>query len=163
MNYRKSLISDLRYELDNESVTSEELFNEAVSLANKYQEPYNCFVTICDKFKMKKRTTPLAGIPYALKDNISDPSDYVKHIKDNILTAPLVVWDEVGVKALSEYEHEHLLNFINARIDMQKANIYTSNMNALQLKEKLGERLFSRFYNLSTIITLHGSDKRGIL
>ena len=30
MNYRKSLISDLRYELDNESVTSEELFNEAV-------------------------------------------------------------------------------------------------------------------------------------
>lgn len=99
----------------------------------------------------------------ALKDNISDPSDYVKHIKDNILTAPLVVWDEVGVKALSEYEHEHLLNFINARIDMQKANIYTSNMNALQLKEKLGERLFSRVYNLSTIITLHGSDKRGIL
>ena len=46
MNYRKCLISDLRENLDNGSITSEELFKEAVSLANKYQEPYNCFVTI---------------------------------------------------------------------------------------------------------------------
>lgn len=61
MNYRKCLISDLRENLDNGSITSEELFKEAVSLANKYQEPYNCFVTICDKFKMKKRTTPIAS------------------------------------------------------------------------------------------------------
>ncbi len=60
MNYRKSLISDLRYELDNESVTSEELFNEAVVLANKYQTTYNSFVTICDKFKIKKKNYSLS-------------------------------------------------------------------------------------------------------
>lgn len=84
MNYRKCLISDLRENLDNGSITSEELFNEAVSLANKYQEPYNCFVTICDKFKMKKGTTPLAGIPYVLKDNIST-SNILTTASSNIL------------------------------------------------------------------------------
>ena len=57
MNYRKSLISDLRYELDNGNVTSEELFNEANQLAHKYQATYNSFVTICDKCKIKKRNT----------------------------------------------------------------------------------------------------------
>ena len=99
MNYRKCLISDLRENLDNGSITSEELFREAVSLANKYQEPYNCFVTICDKFKMKKRTTPLAGIPYALKDNIST-SNILTTASSNILKNYVPVYDATVYKKL---------------------------------------------------------------
>ena len=99
MNYRKSLISDLRYELDNGNVTSEELFNEANQLAHKYQATYNSFVTICDKCKIKKRTSPLAGIPYALKDNIST-SNILTTASSNILKNYVPVYDATVYKKL---------------------------------------------------------------
>lgn len=97
-----------------------------------------------------------------LKDSISNQSDYIDHIKKHVFDAPLVVWDEIGVKALTTYEHENLLNLINTRLDLGKSNIYTSNLSTDELKEKIGERLFSRVVNLSTELEFHGFDKRGI-
>ena len=96
----------------------------------------------------------------SLKDSISNQSDYIDHVKKHILDADLVVWDEVGVKTLSEYDHENLLNLINTRLDEGKSNIYTSNLTAPDLKEKVGNRLFSRIVKLSTDIELFGTDKR---
>lgn len=98
----------------------------------------------------------------ALKDNISSKSDYVEHIKQNVLDADIVVWDEIGTKAVTTFEHEHLLSLINARIDNNKTNIFTSNLSPIQLKESVGERLYSRVINLSDIIEFRGSDKRGV-
>lgn len=97
-----------------------------------------------------------------LKDNISQRSLYIDHIKKNVLDADLVVWDEIGVSNLTKFEHEHLLNLVNTRIDYGKSNIYTSNMSPEELKEKLGERLYSRVVNLSTDIEFFGCDKRGV-
>lgn len=98
----------------------------------------------------------------ALKDSISTSSDYIDHIKKNIFTADLVVFDEVGTKSLTAWEHEQILNLINTRIDMNKSNIYTSNLTGNELREKVGDRLYSRIMNLSTNIELFGSDKRGL-
>ena len=98
----------------------------------------------------------------ALKDSISNQNDYVDHIKKNVLQADLVVWDEIAVASLTKFEHEHLLNLINTRIDYNKSNIYTSNQGPEEIMEKLGERLYSRVVNLSTDIELFGSDKRGL-
>ena len=98
----------------------------------------------------------------SLKDSISNQSDYIDHIKKNILDADLVVWDEVGVKTLSDYDHEHLLNLINTRLDEGKSNIYTSNLPPNELREKVGDRLYSRIVNISTDIELFGADKRAL-
>ena len=98
----------------------------------------------------------------ALKDSMNVSSDYVEHIKKNIFTADLVVFDEVGTKALTTWEHEQILNLVNTRIDMNKSNIYTSNLTGVELREKVGDRLYSRIINLSTDIELFGRDKRGI-
>ena len=54
-NIQDKTITDLRKDLDNGVVTSEELFNESVDLANKFQADYNAFVTILSKYKMKKK------------------------------------------------------------------------------------------------------------
>ena len=43
-------ILDLRKELDEKKVTSEELFKEANSKAHKYQDEFNSFVTIIDEY-----------------------------------------------------------------------------------------------------------------
>ena len=98
----------------------------------------------------------------ALKDNISNKSSYIEYIKDNVLEADLVIWDDLGNKLGSEFELSHLLNVIDNRISLGKSNIYTSNLNRQQLYTALGERLTSRVANMSIDIELHGSDKRNL-
>ena len=97
-----------------------------------------------------------------LKENISKSSEYVEHIKRYVLSADLIIWDEIGVKNLTPYEHDYLLSYINARLDAGKSNMFTSNLNKEQLLEALGDRLYSRVINSSEIIELKGKDKRGI-
>ena len=96
----------------------------------------------------------------ALKESITAPSEYVDHIKKNIFSADIVVFDEIGIKAATTFEFENLLNFINTRIDMGKSNIYTSNLTAQELHERLGSRLYSRILNMSVDIEFAGADKR---
>lgn len=98
----------------------------------------------------------------SLKESITTPSEYVNHIKKNIFTADIVVFDEIGIKAATTFEFENLLNFINTRIDLGKSNIYTSNLTSQELNERLGPRLYSRILNMSVDIELAGSDKRGL-
>lgn len=97
-----------------------------------------------------------------IKDNISQKSDYVQYIKKNVLDADLVVWDEVGTKGLTSFEHENILNLINARLDAGKANIYTSNLNEDELHEVVGDRLYSRIVLSSDNVELFGLDKRSL-
>ena len=98
----------------------------------------------------------------SLKESITEKSGYIDHIKKNILDSDLVVWDEVGVKTLSDYDHENLLNLINTRLDEGKCNIYTSNLSSKELREKVGDRLYSRIVNISTDVELFGADKRAL-
>ena len=98
----------------------------------------------------------------ALKDNISNKSSYIEYIKENVLEADLVVFDDIAAKMGSEFELTHLLSIIDNRIALGKSNIYTSNLNRQQLYTALGERLTSRIANMSIDIELFGSDKRNL-
>ena len=95
-----------------------------------------------------------------LKNSFTEKSEYVDHIKSCILKADLVVFDEIATKAGTQFELEILLSLINTRIDMGKSNIYTSNVSGQDLKDKIGDRLYSRIVNMSTDIELFGKDKR---
>ena len=98
----------------------------------------------------------------AIKDDLSKRSDYVQYIKKAALQADIVIWDEVGTKGLTQFEHENILNIINARIDAGKANIYTSNLNDEELHQVVGDRLYSRIVLLSDDVELLGADKRSL-
>ena len=63
-----SSILDLREKLDNGSVTSEELFNSSVDMANKYQDEYNSFVTIMDNYEKVDSNSILSGIPFRYRE-----------------------------------------------------------------------------------------------
>lgn len=65
------LIDDIRRELDNGNISSQDLFEEATDKAKKYQEDYNSFVTIMDSKEELDSDSVLSGIPYSIKDNIS--------------------------------------------------------------------------------------------
>lgn len=98
-----------------------------------------------------------------LKDNISTKNEHIQYIKENIQNADLVIFDEIGTKSLTQFEFEHLLSIINTRINIGKANIYTSNLNPDSLLNAVGDRLYSRIVNESTGITFVGADKRGLI
>ena len=99
--YRGKSITELRNMLDSGEVTAEELFNSANRLAHYFQEDYNSFVTIVDKFKYKDRDSLINGIPYALKDNFST-SGILTTASSNILKDYVPVYDATVYKKLKK-------------------------------------------------------------
>lgn len=97
-----------------------------------------------------------------IKDNISEKSEYIAYIKENILQADIVVFDDIAAKVGSEFEIQHLLNYIDNRINLGKTNIYTSNLTKKEMFSAVGERLTSRITNFSEDIELFGADKRNL-
>lgn len=98
-------------------------------------------------------------IPTFLYDikNFGNKPEYVDRIKE----ADLVVWDDIAIKTVTEYEHEQLLQIIDYRIQNELRNIYTSNITDLDtLVKMVGGRLASRIYNTSKVIVFKSNDFR---
>lgn len=98
----------------------------------------------------------------ALKASISEQSDYIDHINQYVNSADIVVWDDIGTKVATEFEHEHLLSLIDSRLLDNKSNIFTSNIIPNELSSFVGDRLASRIINTSKTIEFLGMDKRGL-
>lgn len=98
----------------------------------------------------------------ALKASISNQSEYIDHINAYVNSADIVVWDDIGTKVATEFEHEHLLSLIDSRLLDNKSNIFTSNIIPNELSSFVGDRLASRIINTSKTIEFLGADKRGI-
>lgn len=99
----------------------------------------------------------------SLKENIDATNEYAEHIKENIMNADLVIWDDIGTKAATVFESENLFSMIDTRLSLGKANIFTSNLSYEELHDSLGDRLASRVYNSSKVIEFKGKDKRGLI
>lgn len=94
-------ILELREKLDNRSITSDELFNNSINLAKKYQDEYNSFVTIIDKKEESEGNSILRGIPYGLKDNISTKG-ILTTASSNILKDYIPLYDATVYRKLKE-------------------------------------------------------------
>ena len=92
-------IVKLREKLDNGNVTSEELFNNSVEMAKKYQNEYNSFVTILDSYENVDSDSLISGIPYAMKDNVSTKGILTTG-SSNILSNYVPVYDATIYKKL---------------------------------------------------------------
>lgn len=100
---------------------------------------------------------------YNCKRSISQDVKGFEALCNLISTVDLVIWDDIGEGAVSGYEHQILLQYVDGRINARKTNIYTSNKNEEELNSVIGTRLASRVYKCSNVIEFVENDKRGIL
>lgn len=98
----------------------------------------------------------------AIKEDISEKSDYVRFIKNNITKADIVIWDDIGTKTTTSFESENLLSLIEQRYNLGKSNVFTSNLSKVEMHQYLGDRLYSRICNMSIDVEFKGGDKRGL-
>lgn len=99
---------------------------------------------------------------FETKEAFGKSNEYVEYIKENVLKCPLIIWDDIGLKTLTAYEQDLLYTYINRRIDMNMCNIFTTNLQADSFKTCMGDRLYSRVYNASEVITFYSPDHRGL-
>ena len=73
----------------------------------------------------------------------------------------MVIWDDVTCAKVTDYEHQILFQYIDDRICMGKANIFTGNHNREECIDTIGDRLTSRIFSDYTVEFVEG-DKRGL-
>lgn len=147
---------------DNIYIHSRNCGNGKTSWALRLVQEYFNKIWFKSELKCRALFISVPKLLIALKDNIEEKDDYVVHIKENILKADIVIWDDIATKQTTVFESEHLFSMIDARICSGKSNIFTSNLSNEELRNALGDRLASRICNLSYNIELTGKDKRGI-
>lgn len=81
-------------------------------------------------------------------------------IKKHLITADLVIWDDIASTDVSSYDHSQLLSYIDQRVLSEKSNIFTGNRSIDGMEKALGSRLASRILSNSVQIELRGLDKR---
>ena len=104
MSYLDLTIKEINKALKEGKTTPEYLYNEAIERANKYQADYNSFVTIVNNYDVEQKydyNNKLAGIPVAVKDNISTKG-ILTTASSNILNNYVPVFDATIVTKLKE-------------------------------------------------------------
>ena len=86
-------------------------------------------------------------------------NEYISKVKN----ADLVIFDDIGVGKLSDFDRNNLLDVIDSRLNNHKSTIFTSNLDYNSLVNLFGDRLASRIFNSSFVIELKGRDRRGEL
>ena len=145
---------------DNLYIYSENVGNGKSAWALKLLQAYIYSIWPSSKLECRALWIHVPQFLLALKDNISEKSEYIAHIKKNILDCDLVVFDEFGEKTSTQFETEHLLSYINTRLSLGKSCFYTSNIKPEELNLVVGDRLASRVIGLSNTLEFKGKDMR---
>lgn len=81
--------------------------------------------------------------------------------KQNLANVDVVVWDDIAVSGMSTYDYTQLFTYIDGRLLSEKSNIFTSNCSTREELEKIvGNKLASRIWDTSYVVTLFGKDRR---
>ena len=93
---------------------------------------------------------------------ISDPvmAEKIRLIEKNILSAKLVVFDDIADKSLSEYDINTMYYWLDYRTSNLKSCIFTTNQLPEQLKKTLNGKVYSRVVNYSIIKKITDGDHR---
>lgn len=139
-------------------ICSEYTGNGKTSWAIKMLHTYFHYTAGGNYDNLKGMFVSVADLLLRLKD-FKNPVD--KAYKDNLENVDLIVWDDIGLSNISQYDYTQLYTIINNRMFSGKSNIFTSNCTTQEkLLELVGDKLASRIWNTSEIIEFKGGDIR---
>ena len=142
-------------------IVSETTGNGKTSWAIKLMLKYFDSIWSGNGFNIRGYFVHVPTLLLRLKDfGNKDPE--LNDIKKILLSADLVIWDDIGSLGMSNYDLSQLLMYLDQRILKEKANIFTGNLLEKDLDKSLGTRLFSRVWNTSEHIILYGKDRRNV-
>ena len=84
--------------------------------------------------------------------------DYLNRLKN----CDLLVIDELGSGRITQVSYNHFYDLVNYRVDNELTTIYTTNFSDAQIKDILGERMYSRIFDTATVIEFGASNVRGL-
>ena len=93
------------------------------------------------------------------KSVINRPNEEFEELRENIPKVDLVVFDDVTVARMSDYDYSVLFSLIDERLFQHKAIIFTGNVSPEDLSSIFGDRLTSRICQ-GINIELKGRDMR---
>jgi DNA replication protein DnaC len=96
------------------------------------------------------------------KNQYHRKDDFFEFTLDNLETAELVVWDDIGAAGLNDNEFKTLMAYIEQRFLAGLSNIFTGNLSQEQLEAQCGKRLAQRLYVNSEALEFLGQCNRGI-
>lgn len=96
-----------------------------------------------------------------LSINDSTLAEKVKNIEKSILSAKLVIFDDIADKTLSEYDMNMMYYWLDYRTSNMKSCIFTTNQLPEQLKRTLNGKVYSRVVNYSIVKIITDGDHRG--
>ena len=139
-------------------ICSDTTGNGKTSWAIKMLQTYFHYTAVGNYDNLKGMFVSTTELLLRLKD-FNNPLS--KTYLDNLRTVDLVVWDDIAVSGMSQYDFTQLYSIIDARVLAEKSNIFTSNQPTAEgLADFVGSRLVSRIYYTSEIIELYGKDRR---
>lgn len=97
------------------------------------------------------------------KANISCPDEEFQELMKNIKDVDLLVLDDIGTTAMSEFDISLLSSIIDQRCLKCKSTIYTTNCDANKMEKLVGIRLVDRIWRNSITFNFKGKSKRGTL
>ena len=139
-------------------ICSEYTGNGKTSWAIKMLHTYFHHTAIGNYDNLKGMFVSTADLLLKLKDfNNPLPQSY----RDKLDNVDLVVWDDIALTNISQYDYTQLYNIIDKRILAEKSNIFTTNcVSVEELAELVGAKVASRIYFTSEVVELKGRDMR---
>lgn len=96
-----------------------------------------------------------------LKSQFNGYSEEIAELQERAKNCKLLILDDIGAERPSEYVCERLYDLINYRYTNMLSTIYTSNLNPMELGDRLGMRIESRIKSAYQV-KLVGSDRRTV-
>ena len=96
------------------------------------------------------------------KASIQDKSlmEEVQRVEHIIKTAKLVIFDDIGIRDLTEFERQLFYIWVEHRTSNKQSCIYTSNIHPNNFETIFGVRVADRIIGYSTLIELKGHSRR---
>lgn len=90
----------------------------------------------------------------------TEDTDLLRNVETRILGSDLVIFDDLGAEAPTDWVVGKLYNYINHRYNNKKAMVFTSNLDYSEVANRVGHRIMDRVSEVCRPVEIKGRSRR---